>query len=183
MWNQTTAHLETLWNKVNQKPSSRATVSCCPRALLANQDIFKHASPAAEQRLTLTEAWPQPLLQRAFLPSLLWPHSLAGSDSEQLGRLEAGWELLQCSLPSPADPAEKPQFRCTRAHGFLQTPVKYRNTLQCTASHSSSSWLLPGYTTHLPQHLSGTDCTKSLYGQTKQSSWRSTQANWNCFKG
>lgn len=93
------------------RPVRSHHVSCCPQALLANQDIFKNASPAAEQRLPLTQAWPQPLLQRAFLlsflPSLLSSHSPVGRDSEQPGRLGAP------AVPSPAAHAEKAQSRCT----------------------------------------------------------------------
>lgn len=82
-----------------------------------------------------------------------------GGDSEQPGK--AG-QLAgnDCSAPCPLQlPVQKSHSSDGHEHTassrlLLNTEIHCR----CTVSQSSSSLLLPGYTTHLPQHLSCTAC-------------------------
>lgn len=142
---------------MSQKPSSLTTVSCCPHTLLANQDKSKHTSPAPEQAGTHTGL--APATAPKGLPSLLLPHSLVGvtqSSRERLG----SWLGMTAVLPARSScPRRKATVQMDM--NTLFPPDSLLNTeihCRCTVSQSSSSLLLLGYTTRLPQHLSCTAC-------------------------
>lgn len=113
----------------------------------------------------------------SFLPFCHLTHPWAVTQSSQEGQAGSSCSAL-CPLQLPMQ-----KRHSSDAHEHTVSSRLLLNTemlCRCTVSLSSSSLLLPGYTTHLPQHLSA--LTKSLYSQTRQTSWKTTQAKWNCFK-